>query len=527
MARRVEVHLVGDSKSLERAFDRAGRKGQQFETRTSRLGVSLKTLGKAGAAGLAVSGTALLTSSLVKGVRAAKEAQVAQARLRQALKASGNSYQRHNKQIDAAIDKTSRLAGLDDEELSEAFSKLVRTTGSVTKATKGMNIASDIARARGVSLEAATKAVEKAYLGSDLALRRLGITVPKYTGAVDALKEQKDALKASLDKATGSQKEAIESQIDAIDTAMKMARETDKQKSALMAIDKAQQKYAGSAEAYGKTAAGAQERFAVAVENLQEKLGQKLLPVLTKLALWGVRFIDWSEKNWPKFEAVVREQWNKVRGIFEAFRTYFGGWVKIIQGVITGDWSLAWKGVKQVVRGAFDLVIEYLKAVPARLAAWGLKIGKALARGVLNGLKGLPGQILDALNPFEGGNDPGPGSRGGTAPGANPRVAAGPTTTPASPGAAGHPGRARGGPVTAGNPYVVGERGRELFVPNTSGRIVPNGGAAGGGWGAGDIVFQIDGREIFRASLPHNQRAVRTTSAQRRGPMAGTRLATT
>ena len=37
--------------------------------------------------------------------------------------------------------------------------------------------------------------------------------------------------------------------------------------------------------------------------------------------------------------------------------------------------------------------------------------------------------------------------------------------------------RAFGGPVTSGMPYVVGERGPELFVPASSGTIVPNAGA--------------------------------------------------
>ena len=35
----------------------------------------------------------------------------------------------------------------------------------------------------------------------------------------------------------------------------------------------------------------------------------------------------------------------------------------------------------------------------------------------------------------------------------------------------GSPGRATGGPVSAGQSYVVGERGPELFVPSTGGRI--------------------------------------------------------
>ena len=35
-------------------------------------------------------------------------------------------------------------------------------------------------------------------------------------------------------------------------------------------------------------------------------------------------------------------------------------------------------------------------------------------------------------------------------------------------------GKANGGPVSAGKSYMVGERGPEMFVPNTGGRIVPN-----------------------------------------------------
>ncbi|MEM8724549.1 MAG: tail tape measure protein [Pseudomonadota bacterium] len=38
----------------------------------------------------------------------------------------------------------------------------------------------------------------------------------------------------------------------------------------------------------------------------------------------------------------------------------------------------------------------------------------------------------------------------------------------------GLPGRATGGPVGPGNSYLVGERGPEVFVPTSSGRIEPN-----------------------------------------------------
>ena len=47
--------------------------------------------------------------------------------------------------------------------------------------------------------------------------------------------------------------------------------------------------------------------------------------------------------------------------------------------------------------------------------------------------------------------------------------------------------RAGGGPVGAGNAYVVGEKGPELFVPSSSGSIIPNGGGSGRGSGGSSI----------------------------------------
>lgn len=43
----------------------------------------------------------------------------------------------------------------------------------------------------------------------------------------------------------------------------------------------------------------------------------------------------------------------------------------------------------------------------------------------------------------------------------------------------GSPGRATGGPVSPGRPFLVGERGPELFVPTSAGSVVANGGGGG------------------------------------------------
>jgi len=53
--------------------------------------------------------------------------------------------------------------------------------------------------------------------------------------------------------------------------------------------------------------------------------------------------------------------------------------------------------------------------------------------------------------------------------------------TAAFPTFAGLPARANGGPVNANSPYMVGERGPELFVPARSGSIMPNSSLKSGG----------------------------------------------
>ena len=51
---------------------------------------------------------------------------------------------------------------------------------------------------------------------------------------------------------------------------------------------------------------------------------------------------------------------------------------------------------------------------------------------------------------------------------------------------------ANGGPVGQRKPYLVGEEGPELFVPNQSGNIIPNHDLAGVGGGSTNISVSVD-----------------------------------
>lgn len=71
--------------------------------------------------------------------------------------------------------------------------------------------------------------------------------------------------------------------------------------------------------------------------------------------------------------------------------------------------------------------------------------------------------------------------------------------------------RASGGPVSGGTPYVVGERGPELFVPNTSGNILP--GVPGGSASVSVNVINNSGQPVERRESrgPDGQRLVEIT----------------
>ena len=63
----------------------------------------------------------------------------------------------------------------------------------------------------------------------------------------------------------------------------------------------------------------------------------------------------------------------------------------------------------------------------------------------------------------------------------------------------GIPGRAIGGSVQSGSPYMVGERGPELFVPSRSGSIVPNNKMGSG------MVVNVDARGASDPAAVHQQ----------------------
>jgi len=148
------------------------------------------------------------------------------------------------------------------------------------------------------------------------------------------------------------------------------------------------------------------------------------------------------------------------RAIGDAFSNSFKG---VISGAMTAQEALA---------SFFQNIADYFLDMAAQI------IAKWIQLTILNAVLSL----------FPGGGGGGTSSNGMFGAGA-------PTETFAGGGifsGAGpykFPGKAAGGPVSAGSPYVVGEKGPELFVPGKSGTIIPNNKL---GMGDANVVVNVD-----------------------------------
>jgi len=191
-------------------------------------------------AGAALGGA--LAVGTKKAADAAIEEEKSRARLKAQLDALGISYEKHGRRIDAIVAKQSKLSGLDDENLQDSFTNLARVTGDVDKSLRLVGLAADFARAKNIDVAKAGELVGKVAAGNTGILGRYGIKVREGASAQEAL------------------------------AAM-------------------QTKFAGQAEAYGKTTAGSMDRAKVAMENAQAALGARLLPTIAKGATGFANFV--------------------------------------------------------------------------------------------------------------------------------------------------------------------------------------------------------------------------------------------
>jgi hypothetical protein len=330
------------------------------------LGGALKAGALAAAAGVGIAAVAV-----DKFAKAAIAEQVVDTRMVAQLKALGVNYKAHADHISDVIDKEEKLSGFTKEDLVTSFTALARVTkGDVNKALEDNALAADIARGKGIDLASAQATVTKASLGLVGALRRQGLDVHAVTTATDALRD-------SHGKVTQAMKDT--------------AKATDLAATKASLLATLQKKFSGQAETYGKTAAGAMDRFHNAIHDTEVALGATLLPVIAKV---GGAAADMLAKIGDKlgaahgFKAKLEVVWT---GLQEAAS-------KLVAAITGAMQQVDWSATGRAIVAGVEQGLSQAKDIAARLQAilsqamnninWeqvGTTVGPAIAAGLLAG----------------------------------------------------------------------------------------------------------------------------------------------
>lgn len=150
------------------------------------------------------------------------------------------------------------------------------------------------------------------------------------------------------------------------------------------------------------------------------EFGGKVADAVTKLWTGVIQpFIEWFITNVaPVIAACLQDAidtfigfWESVSGIIEGLLTALGGVIDFIVGVFTGDWSLAWEGIKEIFSGIWEALKELVSGAVTFIQnvvnmAWTAISGatstiwngiKALLNTLWNWLKSLANTLFNAI----------------------------------------------------------------------------------------------------------------------------------
>ena len=444
---KVKITFDADLDGLRKGVNGASSEVEGFGSKVAKFG---KMAGAAFAAA-GVAAAAYAGKLLVDGVKSAIEDEAAQAKLATTLENVTGATAKQIAAVESQITKTSLLTGLTDDELRPSFERFVRATKDADAALKLQSVAIDVAAGSGKSLEAVTNAMAKAAEGNAGSLAKLGIGL----SAAELKTMSMEQITAKLAETFGGQAaekaDTFAGKMDRLKVAFNEGKETV----GAFVLD-----------AITPMVSGFVNNVIPAIQKLAEELGPKLTPIFAALtvyirdtviptfkAIWGfiteylipainaylTPIINGLRSAFEKVTAKIKENEEELKPLFTAFKAiaafirdylapYIGkqlGDAFNILGTVLGVIIDLFATLVDVTNKAFNAIkriVDYIKANPVANAAM---------------------SSFGILNPFGGG-------------------------------------RATGGSVNAGTSYVVGERGPELFVPNTAGTIIPNGGSGGG-----------------------------------------------
>jgi hypothetical protein len=186
MARRIEVDIVGDASSLQRAFRETATGAQRFEAKIT--GSFHNIARSAVLAGGAFVGFSAAGEALKTVIGAAVDAQVSSRQLSAQMKASGESFRANQAAIEHASLALAKY-GYTIEDSEKALTVLDRGTRNIGESLRLEAGVADIAKAKHIGLADAAAVVAKVFGGQETALRRAIPGLSKHAHGLDLISQ--------------------------------------------------------------------------------------------------------------------------------------------------------------------------------------------------------------------------------------------------------------------------------------------------------------------------------------------------
>lgn len=442
---KVKITFDADFDELKKGINGAQNEVEGFGSKLGKFGkMAGVAFAAAGAAAAAYAG-----KLLIDGVKSAIEDEKAQTSLATTLGNVTGATEKQIKAVEDQILKTSLLTGKTDDELRPSLDRLVRSTGNVAEAQKLQNLALDVAAGSGKSLQAVSEALAKAHDGNFAALKKLGVSLDESIIETKNFDAAQAALAATFKDQASKQADTFAGKMARLQVAFDEGKET-----------------VGSfvLDAITPLVSGLVNNVIPKIGELSQKIGEDLKPTFEGITAFIQNYLIPYFKEWWDFltNVLIPGIVKTVTPIIEGLRKAFS---MVAQAIADNSDKLA---------PFFDLIKKIAEFIVKTLApVLGVVLGKAIEAlgfilsGLIDGfarvlgiIQGVVGAIQTLINLVRN----------------NPIVKGISGLIESAFGGA----RAAGGSVTAGKSYLVGEKGAELFTPNSNGMITPNSALGGG-----------------------------------------------
>lgn len=438
-SRTLKLSILADIDDLKKKLGQGTTEVQSFGDKVGDFGKKAGlAFAAAGAAAAAYAG-----KLLVDGVKAAVEDEKAQLALATSLRNVTNATDAQIAATEAYITKTSLAKGVTDDQLRPSLDRLLRSTGDVTKAQELQTLALDVAAGSGRSLESVSAALARAYDGNTSSLSRLGVGLSAAELKTMSFDQIAKTLAVTFENQASVQADTFSGKLDRLKIAFDEGKET-----------------VGSfvLDAITPMVDFVVNKAVPGITSLAENIGENLKPLFKDLSDFFVEFLIPNFKSFWNFvnTVLIPGITKTVKPVLEALREAFS---KIATTLKNNEENL--KPLLALFKTVATFVAEKLAPAIGTILGKALNVVGSAVSTLITGFSKLVGLISSVVSTIRTmidlvKNNPIVQGIGGVIS----SVFGG--------------GKAVGGSVTGNTSYLVGERGPELFVPNSSGRIIPN-----------------------------------------------------